>query len=604
MPPHSAPVGPQTLASAMLPRRVRRVLEHVLSTASDELERHLDGMLAEFEQQLFRLAEHARNPGVESGYMQTLRTVRLNRADLVPQFMSGLEASLAALGRTSPMASTAAAEHAAPGAFHDLRLMDEADLDEDAELRAIAVRQESRASLTLHLLGQRFGVLAAAPAFDAERMPLGPQSLCRLMREASQSLQVSLESRLLLYRIFDRRVMANYSQLIEMLNVSIAADGVLPSLTYVPIRVRPTSVAEAEAGAAAVAPDAKSTTHRSGAVLRRDRNDAQRPHTAWLGEGEDPDARFDESAAFNLLQQLLSGRRELIGKLRPEAGSAVRQQLGTDEVVDALGGLQATAASPTGTPRSLLDVKQTVLAQARQQRGQGASLSREDNDTFELLGMLYAQIEREVRGDTPAAALLRRLQMPLLRIALRDRAFFVRPQHPARELLNAVAESGARWLDQNDLDPQLLAPLQQAVSQVVEHYDSDPSVFETSNRELQAQLRNLARKAEMSERRYVEAARGKEKLEIAKHRAAETLSELIGEQRLPRFVRALLNQAWADVLTLTLLRQGGDSDEWRQQLDTTRQIVATCGRSGPGTPDPTLGARIETALAQVGYHLE
>ena len=606
LPPHSAPVGPQTLASATLPRRVRRVLEHVLSTASDELERHLDGMLAEFEQQLFRLAEHARNPGIESGHMQTLRTVRLNRADLVPQFMSGLEASLAALGRTAPLASTALAEeHAAPPAFHDLRLMDEADLDEDAELRAIAVRQESRASLTLHLLGQRFGVLAAAPAFDAERIPLGPRSLCRLLREASQSLQVSLESRLLLYRIFDRRVMAHYPQLIEMLNVSIAADGVLPNLTYVPIRVRPTSVAEAEAGAAAVAPDAKISRHRSGAPLRRgDRNDAQRPHTAWLGEGEDPDARFDETAAFNLLQQLLSGRRELIGKLRPEAGNAVRQQMSTDEVVEALGDLQATAASPTGTPRSLLDVKQTVLAQARQQRGQGASLSREDNDTFELLGMLYAQIEREVRGDTPAAALLRRLQMPLLRVALQDRAFFVRPQHPARELLNAVAESGARWLDQNDVDPQLLAPLQQAVSHVVEHHDSDPTAFETSNRELQAQLRNLARKAEMSERRYVEAARGKEKLEIAKHRAAETITELIGEQRLPRFVRALLNQAWADVLTLTLLRQGGDSDEWRQQLDTTRQIVATCGRSGPGTPDPTLGARIEGALAQVGYHLE
>ena len=45
-------------------------------------------------------------------------------------------------------------------------------------------------------------------------------------------------------------------------------------------------------------------------------------------------------------------------------------------------------------------------------------------------------------------------------------------------------------------------------------------------------------------------------------------------------MRALLNQAWADVLTLTLLRQGEDSDEWQQQLETTRAIVATtCGRT-------------------------
>ena len=74
-------------------------------------------------------------------------------------------------------------------------------MDEEAALRDIAVRQESRASLTLHLLGQRFGVMAGAPAFDAERIPLGPRSLCRIMREAGQSLQLPLESRLLLYRI-------------------------------------------------------------------------------------------------------------------------------------------------------------------------------------------------------------------------------------------------------------------------------------------------------------------------------------------------------------------------------------------------------------------
>jgi hypothetical protein len=193
--------------------------------------------------------------------------------------------------------------------------------------------------------------------------------------------------------------------------------------------------------------------------------------------------------------------------------------------------------------------------------------------------------------------------LPLLRVALQDRAFFVRAEHPARELLNAVAESGARWLDQDDIDPQLVQPLQRAVQQVVQNYDGDAAVFEASNRELQSQLQALARKAEMTERRHVEAARGKEKLEIAKQQAADTISGIIGEQRLPKFVKALLQQAWADVLTLTLLRQGAESDEWRQQLEMTRQIVAMCGRAG-GTADPELAPRIEGALSQVGYHHE
>ena len=168
------PTPPQTLATAVLPRRVRRVLEHLLATASDELERHLTAMLAEFEQQLFRLADHARNPGSESVHLQTLRTLRLTRADLAPHFVAGLEASLARLGR-QPAHSTAGGNGpAAPLQAQHLSLLDDRELEEDALLRDIAVRQESRASLTLHLLGQRFCVLAGAPALVTEGLPLGP----------------------------------------------------------------------------------------------------------------------------------------------------------------------------------------------------------------------------------------------------------------------------------------------------------------------------------------------------------------------------------------------------------------------------------------------
>jgi hypothetical protein len=574
---------------ATLPRRVRRVLEHVLHAASDELERHLTATLTDFEQQLFRLSEHARNPALQAGYLQTLRTLRMNRSDLVPRFMAGLEASLATIGRS---AQPAVPGEAGTVSFRRLSLVDESEMDEEAVMRDIASRQESRASLTLHLLGQRFGVMAGSPAFDADRIPLGPQSLCKIMRDASQSLQLPLESRLLLYRLFDRRVMAAYPQMLEMLNVAVAADGILPSLTFVPIRVRPTSVGESEAAAttAALKPQ-----RRRGSTSQQPRT-----HTAWLGQADGEPGGEDDAAAFDLLQQLLSGRRELIGKLRPDRRQGDRRQLETNEVLSALGDMRDTAAS--GSLRNLPDIKQALLAQMRQQRGQAASLSLQDSDTFELLDMLYTQILREVRSDAPASPLLRKLQLPLLRVALQDRGFFVRAQHPARQLLNAVAESGARWLDEEDIDPQLLQPLQQAVEHVVEHYDGDSAVFDASNRDLQTQLQHLARKAEMAERRHVEAARGKEKLEIAKRQAAETITGIVGEQRLPKFVRALLNQAWADVLTLTLLRQGQDSAEWQQQLDSTRRIVATCGHAGRN--DPGLAAHIEAALSQVGYHAE
>ena len=604
---------PATLASANLPRRVRRVLEHLLSLVSDEMARHLGQMLNELEQQLFRLADHARNPGIQSGHMETLRSVRLNRADLVPRYLMGLEAALAGIRDSrTPLATHHTGAHQVP--FRNLSLVDDESMDEEAVLRDMALRYESRASLPLHLLGQRFGVLAGSPAFDAERLPIGPQALGRILREAGQSLQIGLEARLLLFRTFDRVVMSHYPHLAETMNALLEREGILPSLAYVPIRVRPVlqnpgPAEERQRGAKAKeAADAEPTASRAAKAATsrgpaREPREGPRPHTAWLGEADVEQAGFDEAAAFALLQQLLSGRRDLIGKLRPGQKEKQRQELSTQDLLGALDGLQASAPSPTGSPRSVLDIKQALLAQSRQLHGRAAALSREDNDAFELMGMLYGQMEREVRRDTPAVGLLGRLQVPLMRVALQDRAFFVRPQHPARQLLNAVAESGATWLSEDEVDPQLVHALRNAVEHVVQHHQTDPQAFETANRDLQSSLHQLARKAEVTERRHVEAARGKEKLELAKRRSGEVIEAAVRDQRLPKFVRALLNQAWADVLTLTLLRHGEDSEEWQKQLEATRHIVAATGKGG-ATAAPGLAEQIEGALVQVGYHID
>ncbi|MFC3550812.1 DUF1631 domain-containing protein [Lysobacter cavernae] len=577
-----------TLASAALPRRVRRVLEHLYALVSDEMARQLEHMLGEFEQQLFRLADQARNPTQQSGHLETLRTARLNRADLVPRYLAALESALTAIREPAPLID----EIALLPAFRDLRLVDHHEADEANALRSIAGKHEARAGLPLLLLGQRFGVLSGAPAFDAERLPVGPHRLGAILAEAAQSLQIGQEARLHLYRVYDQHVMAGYAQLVETMNALLARENVLPSLSFVPIRARPTAQSSHEA-----------SPPRHGHEMAGPATHG--PLTAWPGQPE-PDAAaagIDENGTFTVLQQLLSGRRELVDKLRPDATPGpVRQPMATGDVVTALAALQSAPAHGAAAPRNLTDVRQALLAQARQQRGVATALSRDDSDTFELLELFYGEIARELRGDPGTAGLLSRLQVPLLRLALRDRAFFVRNEHPARQLLNAVAEAGAHWLPKDEADPQLNEQLRRAVDHVVEHYDDDNAVFEAANQNLQEHLRLMARKAEVAERRHVEAARGKEKLTLAKQQTSAAISGVLHEHKLPKFVHTLLNQAWSDVLTLTLLRHGEGSEEWRRQLEATRQIVAA---NVLGTREPApggLGDDIEQALAQVGYH--
>lgn len=591
-----------------LPRRVHRALEHLYALVSEELERQLERMLTELEQQLFRQAEQARSSNLQAEHFEALRNLRQHRDELVPRYMSALESALNRLREPAQPGDDAAT----PLPFSQMRLLDDSEISEDSLLRSIGLRHESRAGLPLMLLGQRFGVLAGAPAFDAERLPVGPYALGLILAETSQVLQLSLEARLLLFRCFEQQVMTGYAQLVETMNALLARDNVLPSLSYVPLRTRAAtpSAERIDAGR-----QDRGTGHhaRGGGGNEGSRFHGgpgidlatTRPHTAWLGEADavSGDDGAQQDVAFAMLQQLLSGRRELLGKLRADPHSSSRLALPTADVVAALETQQAPQPANTGRGRrSVADIKQTLLAQSRQQHGQAATLSPEDNDTFELLGMLYAEMGRELRDGAPSAALVERLQVPVLRLALQDRAFFARSHHPARQLLNAVAEAGARWLSEDETDPQLESQLRQAVDHVVDNYDGDLGVFDAANQSLQDHLQVMARKAEVSERRHVEAARGKEKLELAKRRAAEVIEQAVRDQPLPKFARTLLSQAWTDVLTLTLLRHGDDSEEWRRHSDATSQIVAAS--AGTGVAPPGLDLRVEHALNLVGYHAD
>jgi hypothetical protein len=649
---------PQTLSSAGLPRRVRRILERVLALYTEELERNLAAAVSEFEEELFRFAERSGGPTGALDHMQSLRSVRLNRHDLIPRFMHLLESDLAGLRRRAQIAAVGAPTPLLPGqtlSFRNLSLVENSVMDEGAVLHEIATRQESRSNLILHLVGQRFGVLAAAPAFDGERLPVGAQALCRAIRHASQCLQLEHEARLLFYRIFDRRVMAQFPQLVDKLDAILIEENVLPGLTYVPMRSRGQSAEDeleppprlpprertppppgpgpapggalagspfagvpmsggAPAAAAALPGTAPASPQRpmpsregGGSAPAHIGYDPQRPHTSWMGQAPPGPAfspfQADEQAAYQDLQKLLGNHRRQQEAKRPPgapppppAGS-----LPTRDVLHALNRLEVDPNSP-GVGINLSDIKQTLLAQGRQQQGRAVALSQADNDTFDLLGLLYNHLHGELRADAPATSLLKRLQVTLLRVALQDHSFFVRPAHPARQLLNTVAETSAKWLAEDDFDPQLLTPLQEAVTHAVKNFDGDVSIFEESNKRLQNHVDTQVRRAESLEKRHIEAARGKEKLEVAKQRAERTLAELTGSVDLPKFTRALLNQAWADVLTLTGLRHGEGSEEWNRQIDATKQIVEACTHRHSNDEHPELRGHIETALRQVGYH--
>jgi hypothetical protein len=626
------------------------LLGGILEYSSDEIERTLVAMLNEFEQQLFKYAEQARNNMVQIRWLEAQRLVKRTRPDLVPRFLIALEAELACI-KDPP-----GAKSAAPGFRNsrgELSLVENMDMDEATVLAEISSRAEVRNSLPLYLLGQRFGVVAGKPAFDAENLPIGPQALCRMIRQSCDCLELSGEHRLLLFRTFERHLMPLYGTFIESINTYLSRNGVLPNLHYVPVRPRATSPAAAApekrprpeadatargapgataapgagAGGASGAGGAGGASGAGGAGGAAGGAPGQggggpggTPGGPTGGKSTPPIGQEANASddAFQQMRHLLAGRRQLLGKLvggRPASAGAT-ERVSTEQVQDVLGKLQQKASTTVmvdgkPTQRTITHLKQDLLAQLRQSTPEGKppALAEEDGDAIDLVGMLFDHIMKDVRPNSPASALLAKLQVPLLRVAIQDKAFFTRQQHPARQMLNTIAETGAYWLSEEDADQQLVGKMQSVVDRTVRDFDGDLGLFNNLLEDLSGHLQTVTRKAEVAEKRHVEAARGKEKLAMARERAASVVETLLKKQNLPRFTHTLLSQAWTDVMALTSLRQGEDSEAWKQHLEIAERLIAVAKNPAGAnslTSEDAQGLRneIQSSLTQVGYHAE
>ena len=586
-PPNRRVPAAAALAAAPLPRRVRETLQAVHVLAYELVVDPLDRLIPQIEARLAHLRDRGARHAVGVSYMEPGQLLARRQGAFITEFARGIDAELAALRETARLPQRTVEAPSMP-TFDELRLVDDDEADELTEARAIALRQESRAPLPIQLLCQRFAVLAESPAFEPGRLPVGPQRLSEIMLAAAEASGFSLVLRIALLREFDRGVLGEYPAIAEAFNDLLARLRIMPGLSFVPLRSRGRATASAEA----VLPD------------------GERPHTGWTSS-----APSDGGSTFQMLQELLASRRPMADRFR---GAGFAPGAGGETGGGAGGPLQRAAARPELPTEQALEllrdasddvraldidaIRQWLLLQARYRTGEAVSLSQADADVFELLALMYTHLQRDVRADSAAVAMLDALRLPLVRLALSDPTFFLRPSHPGREILNAVAESGARWFAPDDVDPQLLLQLQRIVDGVTRARDDIGAGFRAGFATLEAQQQAVARRAEIAERRNIEAARGKDKLAVARHVATAVIDDALATARVPAFHRGMLRHAWADVLTLAHLRNGEGSVEWSALVEATGDLVRAA--SGAATAGHDLVLLVDHWLVTVGYHAD
>lgn len=247
---------------------------------------------------------------------------------------------------------------------------------------------------------------------------------------------------------------------------------------------------------------------------------------------------------------------------------------GVTRLIEALTGLQRGWADTPALPG--LDAVQldpqrgNVLQQIRSTPL--ASWSRPvDALTIDIVSMLFDAIFND--PDLPAAlrAEIAKLQIPVLKVALIDKAFFSNKRHPARRLLDAIASSG---LGRNDADePRLMAKIRSIVDKVVAGFETDIDIFATQVKKLDEFLEDEEARAQSRTTRVVDKLAQKDREELAHVRAESEIASRMRGAAVPIEVADFLSHNWCRVLVPAFLRDGEGGAPWIEALATMDDLV-------------------------------
>ncbi len=559
---------------------------------------------------LFHLAERAESNAVQVQFFDGMREVRKKRQLVERMFQEQLSQIFNdfANGNLKPVRPEVAHSSSA-----GLSLVDDQQLEDSLAISSMVAKAENRLARTLHLVNQRLSVISGGNVVEDASNPIGPAPLCQAFRIAVREFELNVQVKLIIYKLFDRYVMSGLEPLYEEVNAELIKAGVLPQIRHqLPASAR-------NRGGAAGPPRPPGESRAPGP-------DGHMVAGGYADVGYDPLTSELQAELYSTLRGLLANRRPAQQEYSGDGGGSGYigsgggvPNLSPTDLLSALTILQsqsqvnqANADSVVDAAKIVQQLKQEMLEQAQRLGGTATSnysVSSADEDTIDLVGMLFEFILQDRNLPPQIQALIGRLQIPYLKIAILDKHLFAQKTHPARRLLDAMAESGKSWSAESDVDNKLYDRIKSVVETILNEFDDDLAVIEHELAGFEQFLHQHKRRAELAEQRAAEVTRGREKLHTARRDAAREILNRIGNRELAPVVHNVLSRPWANYLVLTDLRHGKESDEWKNALRFADEFVwsslpkkTDAEKSRLRTLLPQLEKALKHGLGTVAYH--
>jgi hypothetical protein len=458
----------------------------------------------------------------------------------------------------------------------ELELLDNDELEESLAVTNVISKSENRYARERFALMQRFSYLLDAGAgnsgLDEAKFPLEPAVICNAFQAAMRDVAIELPVKLIVYKHFEKHVIPYLGGLYDEINLLLNQSGVIPKLTH-KMRHNP-ATSSVQSGRTRVPSMEKDIP---------------------LGTESSTASRYSSNAAvaapdevFAALQQLLTLRRASAAGNISAAGmpstGAARASLPTVDTEELLGALSILQQSNVlVVPQAVGQAVNPHHLRARLDEDlhlrEGGDVSRKlgeaDNDTIDVITMLFDFILDDASLPDAMKALLSRLQIPMLKMAIIDKSFFGMKEHPARRLLNNMAHAAIGWNDNGERNnDSLYHKIESIIKRIINDFHDDSSIYVELDHEFTAWWEQEQRGAAIAEQRTNQVTRGKEQLRNAKQIVVDELNRrLRGRDTVPDAVMEILEDGWKDVLLLNYLRQGPESEEWTDSLAVVDRLL-------------------------------
>lgn len=586
--PHNVvPLKAGSKTADLMPTVRSATLQHIPPLLSDVLSRADDA--------LFDLVQKSHSTFEQQQFFDAMRELRRQRGNIEQRFREHFVEAFTGLERRRPTV----AHYAQPGeTSNELSLLDEEELEEQLAAEQVAQAIERRHGNVLPQLDNQLAQLVGVEVNNRVN-PIGPGHMAAALRAGLRQCDLAGSARLVLFKLYEQSILPALGPFYADLQRRLAAAGISGGVMPAPTPATPQADAAARS---AQRPDDSHTRDDLFTALHgllEDYRAVQRgAGQGGYGQGAGP-AGDNQNAGLGWGGGApgADGRRSNLPPLPPQDALTVLSLLQRELP-------QGVYAAVDDPKQSLAgQIKRELMAQAERMGvgSPGSPLAPQDEDAIDLVGMLFEVLLAERKFQSPVRQLFTNLIVPFTKVAMLDRRMFMHKTHPARRMLNSVAEACDGNSGESALERELLERVQGLVDRLVAEFNEDVAIFEQLQEEFSSFLEQHRKRVELAERRTAEAQRGRERLEQARAVASMELAMLMGARDAPPAIDGFLRRYWSHHLAVIILRDGADSARFTAARDTGERLwsMMLASESGAGLSEP-LAPLIEPVLISSG----